>query len=535
MAWALFVLSLLVRAVFLLISDNQDGDAFARIHLARKLVDQKLWNPTEVWLPIHFWIISIPYALGFSSQIWPRLLTALAGAGSVPFAYLISEELFGTTAGLIAGLVLAFNPLHIRFSVVTVSEGFLIFFVTLGLWTFLKYVRDGSPGYLLLGILAFNLASGQRMEAWLVLPCLATGTAFDRFLLGRSLSPENRLRALKFILGAGIFALTWSVFSWIRYGDPVYIATLNAQRVAADPVYQASSTWYTLAFWPAVLLASLGPLICPAGIVAAVRSGFHQGPRRFHGLMFFTFLAVYYVLNFRSGMITDARYGLLLVWLLVLNLGFLFREGTPWFSIRIWMAAPAIWLLITVGIAEGPFGMVSGKMQSISPMPLVPREVRELTTWLRAQPDPGTIVLGPGLPKYGPWLSLLDDWYGERHVKILKPGESLATCEGVSSHGFLVVGKTTPPFLDPRGSAGRNRDGLIPLKSAGDYLVLGWSGAVPGASSPLPGVGPDPGAIQAPSRQRKAGEEASRTSDNPSRGPEAGEPGQGADLEKRGR
>ena len=88
----------------------------------------------------------------------------------------------------------------------------------------------------------------------------------------------------------------------------------------ADLQYQGSIGWYTVAFWPAVLCASLGPLGFLTGIRGAAGAAL-RGPGRYLSLVFVGFLGIYYAQNFRSGMITDARYALFLQTLLILSAG----------------------------------------------------------------------------------------------------------------------------------------------------------------------------------------------------------------------
>src|SRR5262245_4714232 len=162
--WGLFALSLGIRLFFLAVSDNEDGDSFARIQLSRAVVDEGRWVPTEIWLPVQFWILSVPYALGLQSQFWARLLTALAGACTVPVACLLLTRVFNYRAAIAAALLLALNPLHVRFSVVTVSETFLVFFLVTGLWGLAEWVVQGRYRYLAIGVLAMNVACGNRVE-----------------------------------------------------------------------------------------------------------------------------------------------------------------------------------------------------------------------------------------------------------------------------------------------------------------------------------------------------------------------------------
>ena len=441
--WGLFAISLGIRLFFLMISDNEDGDSFARIQLSRAVVDEGRWLPTDIWLPVHFWILSIPYAFGLQSQFWARLLTAIAGAGTVPFAYGLMARIGSRHAALAGAMVLALNPLHIRFSVVTVSEVFLVFFVIVGVWGFTAWVWEGRYRYLVNGALAMNLACGNRMEAWLVVGVLLGVSLLGRQLAWNEFSTRARDRGIIFSALSGLFACGWMVFSHVWYGDALHIATLNAGRVEADMVYQGSIGWYTLAFWPAVLLATLGPCGFLVSVQGACRAAV-RGPGRYLSLLFFGFVGVYYAQNFRSGMITDARYALFLQSLLILSGGQAMDAWGGPARRRRWVGLTASWLVAVWILAVLPLGVLSRKMQSISPCPRIKTEIRNTNSWLRKQPTPAVIALGPGLGRYGPWYSLLDDWYPENRIVVAKSEEDFVRVVQANESGHIIFAKETP-------------------------------------------------------------------------------------------
>src|SRR5437867_9528311 len=92
---ALATTALALRIAFLVFSDNNDGDAFARVLLSRQVVNQGTWLPTDVWLPAHFWMLSLPCLFGLESQLSLRLFTALTGALGVVAFYFLCRKLFG--------------------------------------------------------------------------------------------------------------------------------------------------------------------------------------------------------------------------------------------------------------------------------------------------------------------------------------------------------------------------------------------------------------------------------------------------------
>ena len=472
--WGLFWLSMLIRVFFVLVSDNEDGDSFARVLLSRVVVDEGRWIPTEVWLPIHSWILSIPYGLGLKSQLWPRLLTAVAGAGTVPFTYLLMARLFDRRAALAGAVILALNPLHIRFSVVTVSEAFLVFFSTVGLWGFTEWVSQGRYRYLASGALAMNLACGNRMEAWLLVGALL-GVALMGGNLARSgFKAEARTRGISFGVVSSMFAVGWMIFSYIQYGDALHIATLNTERVKADVVYQSSTGWYTMVFWPVVLGASLGPVGFLTGIRGATQAVL-RGPGRYAGVIFLSFVGIYYAQNFRSGMITDARYALFLQSLFLLSAGPALRQWGARARRGQWIGLALSWLVGVWLLSGLPLGILSTKMRSVSPCPRVASEARQINRWLKGQPMPPVIALGPGLGRYGPWYSLLDDWYPRDRVVVIKSEEAFVRLVGGNGSGYIILGKRTPSEAELliRALPGVT---LRQLRSGSDFEAYGWGG-----------------------------------------------------------
>src|SRR5262249_49675446 len=140
------------------------------------------------------------------------------------------------------------------------------------------------------------------------------------------------------------------------YGDPLHNARMTVQENLADVVYQATSGWYVLAFWPAVVLVAMGPValwIVRYGVPAAIRE--RNALRIPFGLLAF-FVLVFYFQNFRSGMTTQARYGVILVWLLIWAAGGV-AARTQWLRERARLIGQCVaWLLLVWGVAEGPFG-----------------------------------------------------------------------------------------------------------------------------------------------------------------------------------
>jgi len=472
--WGLFVAALAIRGAFLLVSDNNDGDAYARLMLARKLTEQTSWIASEIWLPVHFWIIATPYFLGATSEVWPRAITALAGAASVPAMALLTQRWFGSPAGVLAGVALLLSPLHIRFSILSVAEIFLMCFATVGLWGFVAHRDSGRTFHLAVGALAFNLACGQRMEAWILVAMLPLSLVFPRWLHGGERSLLLSTRVLSFTALSSVFMVLWSTYSWVTYGNPLHIATLNVGRVVTDQVYQSTSVPYVLAFWPLALLTGLNPLVTGVALLG-VASALATGPQREAAAAFVAMLFVYYVQNARSAMITDARYSLFLATLLLPSLA----TGLTRLTARLptlrrsfapaVVAASAAWLVVVWGAAESDAGLATAKMSSISPRPLYEADVRTVNDWLRGQADVDAVLVGPFvdvLTRYGPWLSLFEMWKPRPCIDVVKHGQNAAELLGRHAVVHQVTDVAEPTAV-----------GATPERvfQAGPYLVYRWA------------------------------------------------------------
>jgi len=435
----LFLGALAIRLLFIALSDNEDGDAFARIIWSRRLVDLKRWDPTGEWMPGHFWLISIPYALGLTHQVWPQILTAIAGAATAPVVYLITERCFGSAGALASAVILACCPLHVRFSGITVAEAFVTFFGAVGLLAFLAYRGTGNVGVLVGGVFATSLASAHRLEPWLLIPSFVIATVAGGRILGDSAAPGATRRGLVFAAAASIFPIVWCVYSWYQYGDPLYVATWAARWNRAFDLEHPTPPLYVLAFWPSVLLASLGPVGLWVAGQGVVRSAV-LGPQRLPALLSIGLVLIFCFQNMRHATLPQARHGVLLVTLVVICAGAAFAPAVARRWRRAIIASSASWLVVVWMVAELPLGVASDKLKSITPMPRHETAVRVVDGWLRRQSAVGQIVLG-GLPAYGSWLSRLDDWYPQDQAKTVKSTSELWDVINHSPCGHVVVSR----------------------------------------------------------------------------------------------
>ena len=429
----LFVLALSIRLVAMALGDNEDGDAMARLLYSRSVVDDHDFAPSTLWLPGHFYFLAIPYAMGLRSSVFPILLTAIVSALAAPFAYSLVRQFFDRTAAILSGFLIATYALHIRFSIITVSEGPFWTLILAALLCYVLYVRDGRLIYLIAGSAAFNVAGSMRFEAW-IMPFLLSGSyIFSQWLTQRKITAREILRSGVYVSISLVFAAIWTAYCYKAYGDPLYLQhqTLedSVRYFAGLPPYSRSkppSAGYTLAFFPSVAVLSMGPVAAMVSVwglaLCIVRK--QAGP-----LSFFVVALVMFVLSqiMLKNLIPQARYFLTICSLLLLFVGpgcaDLSRRLEPRFdkrSLTYFIATVAVaWPLFIALVASFNVGWLSQKMYSLSPHPRFEKSIVDVNIWLRNNgADAGSLAFFLGGNNFaGPWSSLLDQWYGTQTLK----------------------------------------------------------------------------------------------------------------------
>lgn len=99
-----------------------------------------------------------------------RLFPALIGAISVPILYFPVKKIFGSSAALIAILLLAVSPWHLYWSQNARFYTPLLLFYTLALLTFYLAFEEDHLGYLCLSMLFLGLAAWEHLTALILGP-----------------------------------------------------------------------------------------------------------------------------------------------------------------------------------------------------------------------------------------------------------------------------------------------------------------------------------------------------------------------------
>lgn len=148
-----------------------------------------------------------------------RLVTALFGTATIAVLYVLAVEAYGATAGLLAGLFLAVNLLHVRDSHFITTDVPLTFLVTLALVFVLRYWREGRLRDAVGSGLVAGLAASMKYPGGLallpfLLAHLLRGAPLPlwRRLVGREPVQAGVAAAAGFVAGTPYAVLTPGAF-----------------------------------------------------------------------------------------------------------------------------------------------------------------------------------------------------------------------------------------------------------------------------------------------------------------------------------
>lgn len=288
------------------------------------------------YLIAHFWIL-----LGHGEG-WTRLPAVLVSTLALPVAYQLGRRLLGRVEGLLLLALLAFSPLHVRYSQEVRPYALVVLGVTLTIYAYWRLRQTSRWRYFIplqVGVLIFSLA---HFFAWTILGPLLLFTALDL------IHPSKRRLAAKTLgLLLATLILPLLILLSIGWGSLFYTvkgfgeALIEPDKFTAAPeqkLDKGQGPQLTGSFIKFEILAPLGGSATDTSLCL------------FNGL---AGLGLIYLL-------TQKRYKLalfLLLWLVlpvVLIVAFLVYRGA-FFAVRyIILVLPAYLSLLTLGLLTLP-------------------------------------------------------------------------------------------------------------------------------------------------------------------------------------
>jgi len=265
---SLTAVAALARAYFLLAFGNwltDEMEAYSRFNMARQWLSSDALYPGVDFGPLHTWLLMLLLRLFRDPLPVARLISLICGTAAVPLAFGIAEREFNSRAGALAAVLLAFYPLLLRASAVSLPEAIFVCAFLAGLLALLK-AGDAQPAawrWTVLSVICFASAGMLRFEAWLAYPILCL------FALRRSPA-----RGLVFSLLLAAFPLVHMYAGWAISGDPLRFSSVSAQ--ASNVTMSALSLSRRALAWPHWMGLAMSPVLLALGLSALIWVAFRR-------------------------------------------------------------------------------------------------------------------------------------------------------------------------------------------------------------------------------------------------------------------
>ncbi|MBX7047425.1 MAG: glycosyltransferase family 39 protein [Ignavibacteria bacterium] len=176
-----------------------------------------------VWLTPHFWLIGF-FMLFIKDLFWAALtVNFIFSFFTLIFFYKSVELSFNKFTAYFSTLIFCFFPFQVWLSISGLPESVFFFFVSAGIYYFLKWKKSGgNTAYLVLCAISFAFSNCFRYEGWLFSFTLVFLVALD-FFKDKKISKQ----LIKNILIAGISGITilwWLIQNYIDHKDVMFFA-----------------------------------------------------------------------------------------------------------------------------------------------------------------------------------------------------------------------------------------------------------------------------------------------------------------------
>ena len=229
--------------------------------------------------------------------ILARLLSVLFDAGTIIAIYKLGKECVNETAGMIAAVIVAGNPLFIRQAHTINVDTPLTFFVVLSLYLILSASRDGSSRLWVLSAVAIGLAAASKYTGAMLLVLFALALYLRRKSKSDVRPGESSVLSMrnKLVGGLSTFALTfalWNPFILLDFNEFVRDFGFEETHMSAGHLGVDPTTTTTSFYFGNVLPNYFGWLLVGAVVVGSVTTA---AKRRKELLLLMVFPVIYLV------------------------------------------------------------------------------------------------------------------------------------------------------------------------------------------------------------------------------------------------
>ncbi|MBS1492915.1 MAG: glycosyltransferase family 39 protein [Bacteroidetes bacterium] len=203
-----------------------------------------------VWLSPHFWLVGF-FMMFIKNLFWASLVVNFIFSFFTLIYFFKAVELsFNKFIAYFSTLIFCFFPFQVWLSLSGLPESIFFFFVTAGIYYFLKWKKsNGVSSYLVLSAINFALCNCFRYEGWLFSFTFVLLVALELFK-DKKISKEF----IKNILIAGISGITivwWLIQNYVDHKDVMFFAK---ETTKIFEQYDHSSFFQRLVQYPTFIL-----------------------------------------------------------------------------------------------------------------------------------------------------------------------------------------------------------------------------------------------------------------------------------------
>lgn len=306
----LFLFAALSRFIFLPYAEITDADAVTRIFTADDLINAPRIISEGVWLPLHYYFISISILM--SGELWygPMIFHILIAAATVFPLYRFTAREFTERGAFWAVLVYCLSPIVFRNSFHALSGIPNAFLIALVLDALSSLRHTKSFGDAIKAGIYMTLACGFRYESWLLF------TLFTGMLLLFRV-PWKKI-AVFWLLGM-IIPIFWMIGNYVAHGHLFYGITgvYNADVVEMQNAdLDLTEKVKRLIFFPLSWVLNFSPLIAVTVVFLFFRKVFTGKLLKRHLLWMIPFIVIFIVFIYKSlegTLLNQQRFTILLI------------------------------------------------------------------------------------------------------------------------------------------------------------------------------------------------------------------------------
>ncbi len=175
------------------------------------------------------WMIAIPYSLFGRSLLMAQSLSLLFGLGAVFLGWLLAKKLWDNHTAKKVGWILALFPSLVLYSVLTLREIYVCFFLIVAMFGVVNWVRDDSYKSIFLAM--FGFIGGTFFHGGIIIG----GMIFGIIVLTRSIKKVSKLILFLRISPKNLLIVILSlIFLQLYFSNKIHIAKLGKFKDSID-------------------------------------------------------------------------------------------------------------------------------------------------------------------------------------------------------------------------------------------------------------------------------------------------------------